>query len=117
MDQITVITPPDKLFNSSPSLLVINPNYDIKTKIHSFISSYTGLLNVYFYTDSDMDIDWVLSLIPSVDCVIFDLDNSDVPIRNLGSYIISKSNVFYWTKYRDWETDRKSTRLNSSHRL
>ena len=22
-----------------------------------------------------------------------------------------------WLKYRDWETDRKSTRLNSSHRL
>ena len=23
---------------------------------------------------------------------------------------------YHW-KYRDWETDRKSTRLNSSHRL
>ena len=22
---------------------------------------------------------------------------------------------FYYTAYRDWETDRKSTRLNSSH--
>ena len=22
-----------------------------------------------------------------------------------------------WAHYRDWETDRKSTRLNSSHRL
>ena len=22
---------------------------------------------------------------------------------------------FYWPQYRDWETDRKSTRLNSSH--
>ena len=24
--------------------------------------------------------------------------------------------VNYWPCYRDWETDRKSTRLNSSHR-
>ena len=23
----------------------------------------------------------------------------------------------YYEEYRDWETDRKSTRLNSSHRL
>ena len=26
-------------------------------------------------------------------------------------------NEDFWTSYRDWETDRKSTRLNSSHRL
>ena len=25
--------------------------------------------------------------------------------------------VYYVWRYRDWETDRKSTRLNSSHRL
>ena len=25
--------------------------------------------------------------------------------------------VLSWRPYRDWETDRKSTRLNSSHRL
>ena len=28
---------------------------------------------------------------------------------------IRKSNKGKQTKYRDWETDRKSTRLNSSH--
>ena len=26
-----------------------------------------------------------------------------------------KQNPFYFVAYRDWETDRKSTRLNSSH--
>ena len=25
--------------------------------------------------------------------------------------------AYRWIRYRDWETDRKSTRLNSSHRL
>ena len=25
------------------------------------------------------------------------------------------SNPYDWESYRDWETDRKSTRLNSSH--
>ena len=30
---------------------------------------------------------------------------------------VEKGNVYVNESYRDWETDRKSTRLNSSHRL
>ena len=29
--------------------------------------------------------------------------------------LMSATNMAYYTSYRDWETDRKSTRLNSSH--
>jgi len=97
MDQITVITPPDKLLNSTPSLLVITPSTDVKIKIHDFISTYPNKLNVYFYEGSDSDPEWVLTVIPIVNCVVFDLDNSDPVIRNFASYIISKSNVFYLT--------------------
>ena len=28
-----------------------------------------------------------------------------------------KAVIIYWNGYRDWETDRKSTRLNSSHEI
>lgn len=97
MDQITVITPPDKLFNDNPALLIITPSNDIKIKVHDFVSVYPDNLNVYFYENSDADPEWVLSVIPMVDCVIFDLDNADLIIRNLSSYIISKANVFYLT--------------------
>ena len=31
--------------------------------------------------------------------------------------VVSTYNVERWTDYRDWETDRKSTRLNSSHEI
>ena len=31
--------------------------------------------------------------------------------------ILASETIKYAYKYRDWETDRKSTRLNSSHRL
>ena len=31
-------------------------------------------------------------------------------------YILSVVSKFLYDTYRDWETDRKSTRLNSSHR-
>ena len=36
--------------------------------------------------------------------------------KNRYIYAINKSkNDYRWGTYRDWETDRKSTRLNSSH--
>ena len=50
-----------------------------------------------------------------------DLDKSLKPIEKV-MVIISKGTLesvyagFILTTYRDWETDRKSTRLNSSHR-
>lgn len=97
MDQITVITPPDKLFNSNPSLLIVTPSNDTKIKIHDFISSYPSKLNVYYYEESDSDVEWLLSVIPIVDSAIFDLDNSGPIIKSFSSYIISKSNVFYLT--------------------
>ena len=31
------------------------------------------------------------------------------------SSMLGTSAIFLWAQYRDWETDRKSTRLNSSH--
>ena len=42
-------------------------------------------------------------------CVV-GLDRDGVINVDLGTYVTHPA-------YRDWETDRKSTRLNSSHRL
>ena len=39
---------------------------------------------------------------------------------NIASFLfgdLREANLKNTKKYRDWETDRKSTRLNSSHRL
>ena len=44
-------------------------------------------------------------------------------VRKIGGTIGMMTGVYVthsyriWSAYRDWETDRKSTRLNSSHRL
>ena len=41
----------------------------------------------------------------------YNIDKNNQPLIGLGRYGTYKDSKFY----RDWETDRKSTRLNSSH--
>ena len=41
--------------------------------------------------------------------------NGLVPSSQLPSYVDDVIEVYATRRYRDWETDRKSTRLNSSH--
>lgn len=98
MDKITIITPPDKLFNKVQSLLVITPSADLKIQLQGFMAEYPQSLNVYFYDESESDMDWLLSIINVVDCVIFDIDNSGTELRNFSSFIVSHDNVFYLTK-------------------
>ena len=42
--------------------------------------------------------------------------DSGVMLNMAYQYAKENGNINYDTSYRDWETDRKSTRLNSSHR-
>ena len=45
-----------------------------------------------------------------------DLDKIKFEVQNLNDEL-NRAKTEYEGGYRDWETDRKSTRLNSSHRL
>lgn len=98
MDLITIITPPDKLYNNSKSIMVITPSNSIKLQLQTFLSEYPDEMNVYVYDQDDDDIEWLLSVIKASDCVIFDIDNSGQTIRNLSGFIVSQKNVFYLTK-------------------
>lgn len=98
MDLITVITPPDKLFNSSQSILIITPSNNTKLQLQTFLSDYSHDMNVYVYEEEHDDIDWLLCVMKASECVIFDIDNSGQVIRNLSGFIVSQKNVFYLTK-------------------
>ena len=41
----------------------------------------------------------------------------DMTEEDMRTYLMETSTKVKFFNYRDWETDRKSTRLNSSHRL
>ena len=46
----------------------------------------------------------------------FEFSDKENDIQKLVKLTKSENYILYNTAYRDWETDRKSTRLNSSHR-
>lgn len=99
MHKITVITPPDKVFNNNFSFLLVYPNSDTKQQFQNLIADINQPFNIYYYEQDELDhnVDWLLSLVNIVDCVIFDVDNTSPKIRTLASYIIAQNNTFWLT--------------------
>ena len=99
MPKLNLITPPDKLFNDSLSILLIYPSDDIKNDLQEVIKDSTDDVNVFIYAleDTEQDLDWLLSVCGLVEYVIFDVDKSSPDVRKLASYIISKSNTYWLT--------------------
>jgi len=99
MPKLNLITPPDKLFNDSSSLLLIHPSNDLKDELQTVLQTQDNDINVYMYEldDVEQNIDWLLSVCHLADYVIFDLDKSTPNVRKLASYIISKSNTYWLT--------------------
>jgi|SRR5210317_661149 hypothetical protein len=111
MHKITVITPPDKVFNNNFSFLLVYPNNDIKQQFQDLIADIDHPFNVYYYEQDDLDhnVDWLLSLVNIADCVIFDIDNTALKIRTLASYIIAQNNTFWLTNDNDTYYNKLST--------
>ena len=61
------------------------------------------------YVTKSQLVDWLLSVVDNID---YDNFKDSIKDQQLKEFC---SNVWVAGVYRDWETDRKSTRLNSSH--
>ncbi len=96
MSKISVITPPDKLYNKAYSFVLIYPNDDIKQQLQNLIADWDCAINVYLYEEETVD--WLLDIVQSADAVILNLDDSDTEVRDLASYLVSLPNVFWLTK-------------------
>ena len=99
MNKITIITPPDKLFNTNISFLLIYPSSDVKEQFQRLIAPIDHPFNIYYYEVDDLshDVDWLLSILHMVDICIFDIDNTSPKIRTLASYIIAQNKTFWLT--------------------
>ena len=94
---INLITPPDRLYNSNLSFLLVKPSTKIKLQFQATLSKIGEDVNVYVFDDSESDINWLLSVSQSVDKVIIDIDNCDDLTKLFVSLILTQSNAVYYT--------------------
>lgn len=97
--KVILITPPDKIFNQNPNLLLIYPSSHIKDQLQQILANSQESQNVYIYNveDEHHDIDWILSVAKMSDVVIIDIDNCPNNIKALSSYIVSLPQTYWLT--------------------
>jgi len=94
---INLITPPDRLYNSNLSFLLVKPSTKIKLQFQTTLSKIGEDVNVYVFDDSESDINWLLSVSQSVDRIVVDIDNCDDLTKLFVSLILTQSNAYYYT--------------------
>ena len=98
LGKINVITPPDKLFNQNPSILLVKPTNEVKEAFQKYICQIVEELNVFVYDENEMDLDWLLSVHSYADVSIIDIDNCDVITRSFVTFMIAQTDTYYITK-------------------
>jgi len=98
LGKINVITPPDKLFNNNPSILLVKPTNDTKQHFQKYITNVLEELNVFVYEETEMDMDWLLSVHNLADVTLIDVDNCDPITRSFITFMIAQTDTYYITK-------------------
>jgi len=98
LGKITVITPPDKLFNLNLSYLLVKPSTYIKQQFQTILSRSMDDLNIFMYDEQETDTSWMLSIAQQVDVVIVDVDNCDTITSKFVTFLLAQPNSYYITK-------------------
>jgi hypothetical protein len=97
LGKITVITPPDKLFNLNLSYLLVKPSIVVKEQFQTILSHTIDDLNVFIYDSEENDVDWLLSVANQVDVVIIDIDSCDYVTKQFVTFMLAQNNCHYIT--------------------
>jgi hypothetical protein len=97
LGKITVITPPDKLFNLTLSYLLVKPSVHVKQQFQTILSHSIDDLNVFIYDQEENDVSWLLGVAQQVDCVIVDVDNCDETTKKFVTFMLAQPNAHYIT--------------------
>ncbi len=97
LGNITLITPPDKLFNLNLSYLLVKPSAQVKEQLKTILSAAIDDINVFIFDDDDMDIGWLLSVAQQADIVIIDVDNCDPITHSFVTFMLAQPNSHYIT--------------------
>lgn len=101
MNKINLITPPDKLYNDSTSILLMYPGGALQNSLqYEILPNVTNSLNIYYYDkviyDKD-ELDWLLSVFHLCDICIIDIDRCEPYIKDILGYLIGKSKTYWLT--------------------
>jgi len=97
LGKITVITPPDKLFNLTLSYLLVHPSLHVKQQFQAILSKSIDDINIFIYDQDDSDISWLLSVAQQVDMLIIDVDNCDPTTQKFVTFMLAQPNAHYIT--------------------
>ena len=99
MSNITLITPPDKVFNQNTNIFLLYPSEKIKSDLQDVLAGTVSPVNIYLYENTDEhDIDWLLSIHKLSDIVLVELEQLPSEIKQIEAYLISQSNTYWLTK-------------------
>lgn len=97
LGNITILTPPDKIFNLNIGYLLVSPSMLVKQQFQTILSKSVDSINVFIYEAEETDIDWLLSVSMMVDAVIIDVDNCNDITKTFISLMLTQPNVHYIT--------------------
>lgn len=97
LGKITVITPPDKLFNLTLGYLLVKPSVHVKQQFQTILSQSIDDVNVFIYDQEENDISWLLSVAHQADVVIIDIDSCDPLTKQFVTFMLAQPNVHYIT--------------------
>lgn len=97
LGKLTIITPPEKLFNINIGYLLVCPSMHIKQQFQTIFSKSIDDINVFIYEENDTDIDWLLSVSNLADIVILDIDHCNQVTNQFVTFLIAQPNVHYIT--------------------
>jgi hypothetical protein len=95
--KINLITPPDRLFNSNLSYLLVKPSTHVKQQFQAILSQNFDEVNVFIFDENETDISWLLSTAVQSDIIIIDIDNCDMITRQFVTFMLSLPNTHYIT--------------------
>lgn len=98
LGKINVITPPDKLFNQNPSILLVKPTNEVKEAFQKYICQIIEEINVFVFDENETDLDWLLSIHSYADVSIVDIDNCDSITKSFVTFMIAQSDTYYITR-------------------
>ena len=97
LGKITVITPPDRLFNMNLSYLLVKPSIYVKQQFQTILSKCLDDLNVFIFDHDENDVEWMLSVSQQVDVIIIDVDYCDPITKQFVTFLLAQPNAHYIT--------------------